>query len=171
MLYLVAYQNKGKNLLKLQLDDGTEKWASTSEAVYNYAKSNLKAKDEVDVEMTKTNGQINVTRINKKGEKVSEPVISKTEGTNAPYTCIDCGKVLKDGKYQKCFECNKKNPVKKEGKKEVTGNVGRSIEKQAMMKASAMAVGSTFVGQIPDAGVLADMIIVVYRKLLEELTK
>jgi hypothetical protein len=40
-----------------------------------------------------------------------------------------------------------------------------------MMKASAMAVGNAFVGQIADVDTLADMIIKVYEKLLKKLTE
>jgi len=176
MLYLVAYINdKGKYLIKIGLDDGKEKWASTTEAVYNYAKANFKQKDEVEYDMTEKNGQYHVSRITKKGQK---PAPVEEKKTPAPvetakttgYKCEDCGKVLKDGKYQKCFECNKKNPApaKTGGQRDA---VGQSIEKQAMMKASAMAVGSAFVGQVSDADVLAEMIIKVYEKLLKKLTE
>jgi hypothetical protein len=181
MKYLVAYKNdKGKYLIKIGLDDGKEKWASTSEAVYNYAKANFKQKEDVEYDMTETNGQYHVSKIMKIGQKGSAPapVETKTETPKAEASkstepkCEDCGKVLKDAKYKKCFECNKKNPAPK---KEYTGGqrdaVGQSIEKQAMMKASAMAVGSAFVGQVSDADTLADMIIKVYEKLLRKLTE
>jgi len=179
MLYLVAYKNdKGKYLIKLGLDDGKEKWASTSEAVYNYAKANFKAKEEAEFEMTEKDGKYNVTKILKKGQKASAPVATTniapaTEAKTAEYKCEDCGATLKDGKYKKCYPCNKKNPAPR---KESTGGgqrdaVGQSIEKQAMMKASAMAVGNAFVGQVADIDTLADMIIKVYEKLLKKLTE
>lgn len=40
----------------------------------------------------------------------------KTEARESAteFVCEDCGKALKDGKYKKCFVCNKKNPVVKE---------------------------------------------------------
>lgn len=178
MTYLVAYKNdKGKYLIKIGLDDGKEKWATTSEAVYNYAKKNFKAKEEVEYEMTEKDGKYDVTRILKKGQ-TSAPAETKTASPatetsrTAEYKCEDCGAVLKDGKYKKCYPCNKKNPAPK---KETTGGqrdtVGQSIEKQAMMKASAMAVGNAFVGQVIDVDTLAEMIIKVYEKLLKKLTE
>ena len=202
MKFLVAYVNKGKFLVKMEFEVGKEKWATTSEEIVNYAKANLKANEDVDVEFTENNGQYSVSKLTKKG---SAPVETKTETSKTgEYKCEDCGKVLKDGKYKKCFDCNKKSPAKpkedskpteykctdcgkalkdgkytkcfpcnkknpapkKGGDRDV---VGQSIEKQAMMKASAMAVGSAFVGVIGDAGTLADMIIVVYEKLLKKL--
>lgn len=210
MKFLVAYKNdKGKFLVKIEFEPGKEKWASTSEAVVNYAKANFKANEDVDVDYTEKNGSYTVTRITKKGSTPA-PVEAKTEAPKVEeFKCTDCGKVLKDGKYQKCFDCNKKNPAKpketststefkcedcgatlKDGKykkcyscnkknpaskNESFGSqrdvVGQSIEKQAMMKASAMAVGNAFVGQINDVDTLADMIIKVYEKLLKKITE
>jgi hypothetical protein len=182
MLYLVAYKNdKGKYLIKIGLDDGKEKWASTSEAVYNFAKANFAQKEEVEYDMTEKNGQYHVSKIMKKGQKSSAPApvataktapVSETSKTTE-YKCTDCGATLKDGKYTKCYPCNKKNPAPA---KTTSGGgqrdaVGQSIEKQAMMKASAMAVGNAFVGQIADVDTLADMIIKVYEKLLKKLTE
>lgn len=177
MLYLVAYKNdKGKYLIKIGLDDGKEKWASTSEAVYNYAKANFAQKEEVEYEMTEKNGQYHVSKIMKKGQKSSAPAPEATKSTapateTAGFKCEDCGATLKDGKYKKCYPCNKKNPApRKESSGGQRDAVGQSIEKQAMMKASAMAVGSAFVSQVQDADTLANMIITVYRQLLAELT-
>ena len=179
MIYLVAFRNdKGKYLIKIGLGEGKEKWASTSEAVYEYANKNFKKNEDVDFEYTETNGQYNVTKIMKKGQvSAPAPTPAPETKTEAPksgeFKCSDCGATLKDGKYKKCFPCNKKNPAKKEysGGGRQDGAVGKSIEKQAMMKASAMAVGSTFVGQVQDAETLANMIIVVYEKLLKKLTE
>lgn len=173
MKYLVAYKNdKGKFLVKMEFEAGKEKWATTSEAVVNYAKTNFKANEDVDVEYTEKNGSYSVSRITKKGSAPA-PVEAKTEAPkSSEHTCEDCGAVLKDGKYKKCYTCNKKNPApKKESSGGQRDAVGQSIEKQAMMKASAMAVGNAFVGQIGDVDTLADMIIKVYEKLLRKLTE
>jgi len=214
MLFLVAYQNKGKNLIKIGLDDGKEKWATTSAEVYDYAKKNFTSKEEVEYDMTVKNGQYHIEAIYKKGQK-GKTVAPKEEVERPTLTkgfkCEECGKELKDGKYKKCYTCNKKNPstskpkaeasttenkytcsvcgkTLKDGKyktcfgckgKDVPASkaggqrdvVGKSIEKQAMMKASADAVGNAFVGQIGDVNTLADMIIKVYEKLLAKLTE
>jgi hypothetical protein len=178
MKFLVGYKNdKGKYLVKLEFVEGKEKWATTSEAVVNYAKANFKANEDVDAEYTEKNGSYTVTRITKKGATPAPVATASTapatEAKTAEYKCEDCGATLKDGKYKKCYPCNKKNPAPK---KEYSGGgqrdaVGQSIEKQAMMKASAMAVGNAFVGQIGDVDTLADMIIKVYEKLLKKLTE
>jgi hypothetical protein len=170
--YLVAYKSdKGKYLVKLEFEVGKEKWASTSEAVVNYAKANFKANEDVDVDYTEKNGSYTVSRITKKGSTPA-PVETKTETPKTEgYKCEDCGASLKDGKYKKCFPCNKKNPTPK---KEYSGGgqrdaVGQSIEKQAMMKASAQAVATVMQGQVGDVDTLSDMIIKVYEKLLKKL--
>lgn len=175
MKYLATYVNGSIFRILIEFVEGKEKWASTSEAVANYAKANFKANEDVDVEYTEKNGSYTVSRITKKGSTPAPVATTNTasasEAKTTEYKCEDCGATLKDGKYKKCYPCNKKNPAPK---KESSGGgqrdaVGQSIEKQAMMKASAMAVGSAFVGQIQDVGVLADMIIVVYEKLLKKL--
>jgi len=38
MKFKVAWQKGSKYLLKIGFDDGTEKWADTTEEVYNFAK-------------------------------------------------------------------------------------------------------------------------------------
>jgi len=163
--YLLTCKKDDKYLLKIKFDDGKEKWATTSEEVFNYAKANFKKDEEATYEMAEKNGQYHVTKILKVGA-VAPKQEEKTSSTTTEHKCSDCGKVLKDGKYTKCFECNKKNPAPREQKSKSTSD---SIERQAMMKASAMAVGSTFVGNISNADTLADMIIVVYTKLLAKL--
>lgn len=182
MKYLIAYKNdKGKYLIKIGLDDGKEKWATTSEAVYTYAKANFKAKEDVEYEMTDKNGQYNVTKIMKKGQKSvtkTEPVKTESE-KSSEFKCEVCGKELKDGKYKKCFVCNKKNPTPKTDTTAKTTTytggqrdaVGQSIEKQAMMKASADAVATAMQGQINDIDVLGEMIVKLYEKLLAKLTE
>lgn len=172
MKFIRTFVKDSKILIKIELDNGSPIWATTTSAVINYAKSNFKEGEVVKFEMVEKNGQYHITKILKAdGTSSTTPAPVETVKTsNTEYKCIDCGKKLKDGKYKKCFECNKKKPAPK---KEYSGGqrdtVGQSIEKQAMMKASAMAVGNAFVGQINDPDTLADMIIKVYEKLLKRL--
>jgi hypothetical protein len=172
MKFLTAFTKGNKNLLKIALDDGTEKWATTTSAVLEYAKKNFKAKDDVKLEMTDKNGQYNITKISKIDN--SSYTTTKETPTETPksegFKCEDCGKVLKDGKYKKCFDCNKKTPEKKIGSQR-NDIVGQSIEKQAMMKASAHAVATAMQGQIGDVNALADMIITVYERLYKKLSE
>jgi hypothetical protein len=174
MKLLVAYQKGSKNLLKIGMDDGAEKWATTTSAVVAYAKKNFKEGEEAKFEMTEKNGQYHVTKILKAdGSSSSEPT---ADPAPTEYKCSDCGAKLKDGKYKKCYACNKKNPAsktedKKTSYKEKPDSVGNSIEKQAMMKAAANAVATGMQAQFQNADTLAEMIIVVYNKLLAELRK
>jgi hypothetical protein len=126
--------------------------------------------------MSEKNGQYHVTRVLKLGETASTSAQSaSTTSDNGKPKCEDCGKELKDAKYKKCYECNKKNPVKRTSGYECPEKlgdrdaVGRSIEKQAMMKAAAQAVSTALQGQLGDADALAGMIITVYEKLLAKL--
>ena len=166
MKLLVAYAKGNKNLLKIGLDDGTEKWATTTASILEFAKANFQKEEEAKFETTEKHGQITVTRIYKAdGSKDSNSTSPKPVATptTAEYKCSDCGKVLKDGKYPKCFDCNKKNPAKASEPR------SPSIERQAMMKASAQAVATALQGQVGDVSVLAEMIISVYEKLLKKI--
>ena len=178
MKYLFACtSDKGKCLVKLDID-GKEKWATTSEDVVNYAKSNFQKNEEIDADYTERHGQYHVTSLRKKGAtKTSAPVASATP-SSAP-TCSVCGKALKDAKYKKCYDCNKKpstdapasSPSTPTGNGGQRDTVGKSIERQAMMKASADAVATAMQGQISDVDVLVTMIISVYDRLLAKITE
>jgi len=49
-------------------------------------------------------------------EQKSEIIKEDKPENDAEFKCEDCGAKLKDGKYKKCFACNKKNPSKFSGK-------------------------------------------------------
>ena len=178
MKLLIAFEKNGKSLLKIRFDDGQEKWAVTSQAVVNYAKTIL-VKDaegkfiplDAIFEMTEKNGQYTVSKIITAGGATASQAPATT--TSAP-KCSDCGKDLKDAKYKKCWECNKKAPVTQSGAEKPQGGrtdaVGTSIEKQAMMKASANAVALAMQGQISDVTVLGDLIVALYERLYVKLT-
>jgi len=112
MIYKTIFKKGNKYLAKIVFDDVGEKWASTTQAVFNFAQKNFEDGEEVDVEYTVKNGQYSVSKIKKvgSGSKKTEPTPEET----AEFTCEDCGATLKDGKYKKCYTCNKKNPSKKE---------------------------------------------------------
>jgi len=175
MKFLVGFTKGNKILLKIRLDDGTEKWMGTTQTVLDYAQKNLKKEEDVKLEKTEKNGQYFVTKIMK--IETCSPAPVETPKAIAPIStepkCEDCGKVLKDAKYTKCWECNKKNPAPKADKPTGgrTDAIGTSIEKQAMMKASAQAIATTMQGQINDVNLLGDMIITLYEKLYKRLTE
>ncbi len=176
MIFKTVYENEGKNLVKLSgLEDNDTKgtWANCTQAVYNYAKKTFKDGEEVEVEYSAKNGEYNVTKITKKGQGA--------ESKNTSPTCKDCGKVLKDDKYEKCYPCNQKNPSKPSGARSGSPDYKAgapygsllSVEatrrnKLATMSSACSAV-QVMVGQLQDADAIADMIIVVYDKLYTKL--
>lgn len=171
MKFLIAFEKNGKSLLKIRFDDGAEKWAVTTKAVVDYAKAHFQKDEDAVFEMTEKNGQYTVSKITKVGGATTSQTPATT--TSAP-KCSDCGKDLKDAKYKKCYDCNKKAPAqqaeKPAGGSGRTDTVGTSIEKQAMMKASANAVALAMQGQISDEGVLGDLIVALYERLYAKLT-
>jgi len=170
MKYLFAYisPKDGSYLLKLQNDDGKEKWYKATEAVHGYASKSIKKNESVMIEVSNEKGKEVITRITKANTTAEQPQNrseSPSNGTSTAkageYTCSECGKKLKDNKYTKCYTCNQKNPVT------TTEPSSRqsSIENQAVLKASADAVATAFVGQVKDEETLGDMIARLYKKL------
>lgn len=113
MIFKTAYKKGEKYLVKivgLNPDDVKGTWATTTSAVYNWAKKTYEDGDEVDAEYNVKNGEYTVTRITKGGEG-SKKTSSKSDEPKEK-TCADCGKKLKDDKYDKCYTCNQKSPTK-----------------------------------------------------------
>jgi len=133
MIFKHVCKKADKYLAKIIFKNGEkEKWATTSEAVYNWAKKNFKEDDEVDVQYTVKNGQYFVSKIMKPGSS-GTVIKEETPKEISKPTCEDCGKELKDDKYKKCYNCNKKNPVKKS-----TGTYTKSPEVQQSIKRQAI---------------------------------
>ncbi len=141
MKFLVALVKNGDPITMIDFG-GTigQKWATTTQAVVNFAKANLKghtkdgsyAGDEVTVEYTVNNAKYNVTKITKVGGTSAPIPNNDTTATGKP-TCSDCGKEVKDAKYKKCFKCNEKNPAPRSGASVNKGSdVNASIKKQAI---------------------------------------
>ena len=170
MLFKTVFKKGKKILVKIALDDGNEVWATTTQAVYNWASKNFTEGDEVDVDYTLKNGQYFVKRISEPNKDGSKKTSSPKETTSdSEYTCEECGASLKDGKYKKCYTCNQKKPSSK-NKSSRTDEVGKSIERQAMMKASCDAI-KVLTGQVSDIETLGEMIIGLYRKLISEISQ
>jgi len=170
MKLLIAYAKGNKNLLKIGFDDGTEKWATTSATVLEYAKTNFKNGDEAKFEMTNKNGQYFVTKIIKLDGSSSGAYTSTSptaSSTVSEFKCSICGKTLKDGKHKKCFTCNQKSPEPVKSSSEE----GERRNKLGVLSASAQAVATAMQGQIGDAGALADMILVVYERLYKKIVE
>ncbi len=166
MKFLVAVKKNGKNLLRFEDEKGNKIWAVTTEAVIKYAKTNFEEGDECGLEYTiDDNEQYNVTRINKDGKSTTAKA-TKTQDIKEP-KCVDCGKVLKDDKYKKCYPCNQKNPEKKTG-----GGYSKSpedkeqIKKLAIIRSANIGI-QVLAGHIGDVNVLADMIDTLAKKLYQ----
>ena len=120
MRFLFAFIKDGNNLVKIGMDDGMERWMTCTKEVYGFAKKALKGTDkttgyggdEVKVEYTQEGGKYNCTRIEKISAEPSPQMPTGYDNTDGSYKCSECGKALKDGKYTKCYLCNKKSPKK-----------------------------------------------------------
>ncbi len=85
----------GKNMIQVDIPEGNSVWAFCTPEVRAQAEG-MVAGDEINLTYTYTNGQCNATAISKSGGNVDNG-----------FKCIQCGYALKDGKYKKCYNCNK----------------------------------------------------------------
>ena len=123
---LTRPENK-KKMIKVYVDDNDKKgtWYSCSNAVYDYVSKNFKEGDKVTLQ-TDNDTVVKVTK--------GEGVVQEAK-TTPKYVCEDCGKELKDGKYKKCYNCNKKAPKTSTENKSYgykSPEVQESIRKQAV---------------------------------------
>jgi len=189
VIFKVAYKKEKNTLVKIAgLDPATEAkdkkdgtWANCSANVYNWALKSYKEGDEVNVEYSVNNGQYNVTRITKgsgKSERTETPQPDKNP------TCADCGKELKDDKYDKCYTCNKKNPSKPKSSGRGGGGkpdyakgapygsllpVEETRRNKLATMSSACEAIHVMTGQVDNADTIANMIIVIYDKLYNKM--
>ena len=128
-----------KYLARIQYDDKGDKWATTTKAVHDWAKRSFKEGDTVDVEYNIKNGQYFVTRISAPGQSPKTSSAPVSEKSTSKPTCSDCGKELKDDKYEKCYTCNKKSPS---GRKTYTKNIdtANAISRQNANHATSRAL-------------------------------
>jgi hypothetical protein len=87
------------------LIEGNENWFNASEKVVPYL-AKLNVGDEVDISYFKKGVKQEVTLIQKIEIKETP---KKVEPETGEFTCEDCGATLKDGKYKRCWTCNKKS--------------------------------------------------------------
>jgi len=70
-IFKIAYKKGKKLLLKIDTQDKSKtpvKWMPTTEAVFNYVKSNFEEDDEIGIEYTKKGPTYHVVRANKEGK-------------------------------------------------------------------------------------------------------
>lgn len=167
MRFLVAYKKGNKCLLKIALQSDKEVWATTSEAVFNYAKNNFKEGEECGFDYTDKNGQYFVSRVNKDGkstEKLEEPEATKVD--DGKKYC-SCGKEIKNHKYDKCYACNQKNSSKSYSGKssyKKSPETEEQIKRLSVLRACGDAI-LVLQGQVSDVEALGDIIEVLYQKM------
>lgn len=142
MRYLTTYEKGNKNLLKIAMDDGTEKWVTTTSAVLAYVKKNFTKGEEAKFEMVKKNGQYHVTKILKVDKNSSKTEIPKPEISKSA-----------SAGYQK-------SPEDKE-----------QIKRLSILSSASNAVATTMQGQVGDVNTLVDMIITVYERLYKKISE
>lgn len=133
--------------------------------------------DEVVVEYIKKGVSRYVSKLIKAGEVVEQ----KTETTSfTGFVCEVCGKELKDGRFKKCFMCNKSGATKKEDPRQpgtVTEEHKKSYtpydnpEKTAqIMRGNALnAAGASVSGNLQgtDPDTIAQALIMIAERALE----
>lgn len=136
-----------------------KEWYSTT-----YAKGDTVVKgDEVVLTYKKNKAFKNVSNI-KKVVKVEAPKVEVQKEEVANFVCEDCGKELKDGKYTKCFTCNKKSPAKTTS---FSDDRTAQIVKGNSLNAAGAAVAGNFPGAQPAD--IAEAMIIIARRGLEYL--
>ena len=104
---------KGKILAKksdnkaFKLDD--DNWYNLNDPVIPYLEKMSKG-DEIVVTFEKKG----VSRYVSKLVSASETPKTTQKESSTDFVCEVCGKTLKDGKFKKCYECNKSGATKKE---------------------------------------------------------
>lgn len=120
MRFKTVFHKGEKYLIKIELEENKEVWATTTEAVYNFANKNFKPSvkggfpgEECDCEYTEKNNQYHVTRILKLGAETSantdEPKPTPVENREDDKKYCKCGEEIKNHKYDLCYACNKKS--------------------------------------------------------------
>ena len=118
--------NKSKTNKGLQFE-GQEGWFSVPEKLVTFAEKINKG-DTVEVTYIKKGVFKNVVYLSATTTQVKTEEPKETPKTTTGFNCTVCGAELKDGKYKKCFNCNKKakeSPV--EEKKEPVTTTGTKV--------------------------------------------
>jgi hypothetical protein len=172
---LAVFKNK-KYLIKMVLDDGQEKWGSTSQAVFNFAKANFKEGDDADFVYKVENNQYLIDRINKPGYvgKTQQSNVSPTPDSqpSPAHVCEDCGVTLKDGKYKKCYNCNQKKPTPTysgDYMKPRTPEEAERMTRLSILSSVCEAIG-IMTGQVGDIGTLWEQIETLYDEAYKKIT-
>ena len=147
MVFKVAFEKEGKYLVKAEFKPGEgDKWANTTQAVYNYAKKNFKKDETVHIEYREQNGKYFVDKIVKAGGQ-TEPASS------VPVT--EKGKPEQPkAEYKSSWQ---KSP-----------EVQDLIVRQSTLASACQAI-QVLTGQINDVQALGDMIETLYDKFYKKI--
>ena len=102
----IAVKARNKKGFKI---DGDDNWFTAEDPVIPYLEK-IEKGDEVEITFSKNGVFKNVTKIVK--IEATKAETKPEEKPKTGFTCADCGKELPDGKYKKCYTCNKKSPAK-----------------------------------------------------------
>jgi hypothetical protein len=194
MKFVTAYKKGSKCLLKVDFGNNPEGvWATASEKVFEYVKSNFQTGEECNCEFEEKNGQKNITRITKGGT----PSVVKPTAQPEPVTDVvddgkkycGCGTEIKNPKYNQCYNCNKAGKGNKTTESTTTAPTQKkdnfypgdylkphspeAVERMtrlSVMQSASSAVGA-MVGMLNNADIVAENVIEIYRKLIEEVKK
>lgn len=177
MKFKLAVVKNKKFLIKMVLDTGEEKWGTTSQAVFNFAKANFKEGDDAEFVYKVDNNQYLIDRISKPGYvvKTQQPNVSPSSDSqpSSAHVCEDCGVNLKDGKYKKCYNCNKKNPTVNYGgdyMKPRTPEEADRMTRLSILSSVCEAIG-IMTGQVGDVGTLWEQIETLYDEAYKKITE
>ena len=102
----VVIDYKATNKKGFKIAGDKDQWYTANKEILDDL-AKVEKGDTVEITFVKNGVFRNVSKI----EKVKlEPKKEETK-TATGFNCTDCGAELKDGKYKKCFMCNKKNPA------------------------------------------------------------
>jgi len=180
----VTIDYKATNKKGFKIAGDKDQWyTANKEIIDDLAK--IEKGDKVEITFVKNGVFRNVSKI----EKVKlEPKKEETK-TATRFNCTDCGAELKDGKYKKCFNCNKKvkeTPVEekkeesqktqvfdesvKEKKNWIPGNYNNPEKTAQIMRGNSLnaagaAVSGNFAGSDPQT--IAEATKIIAEQLLD----
>ena len=162
MKFKLAVKKNNKFLIKMVLDDGQEKWATTSQAVFNFAKNNFKEGDDADFVYRVDNNQYFVDRINKPGYKQE----TQSGGYNPNPSSQDSGQKPAPSSPQKTYSPYNSGDYMKPR----TPEEAERMTRLSILSSVCEAI-KVFSGTINDANTLWEMVETIYNDAYKKITE
>lgn len=151
--------------------EGQENWFNTEGDTVMAELAKYEKGDTVTLQYTKKGIKQSVTGIT---SPAAVKPAAQAPATTSEFVCEDCGAKLKDGKYKKCYPCNKKGGSgtgKTYAKKEWTPKAGGYVDnpektEQIRRGNSLNAAAAVLAGRQEDPETIAEMTIVVAERFL-----